>query len=82
MTRTMGAARPRFAACVHAVQNSELLSLMYGALVAQLVADYEEPEAVNAQLEKMCPPTQPLHHLFGSPRLVQPDTRRFAGDTT
>lgn len=35
-------------------QNSELLSITYGALVAQLVEDYEDPAAINEQLEKMC----------------------------
>ena len=33
--------------------NSELLSLTYGALVAQLVRDFEDPKEVNAQLEQM-----------------------------
>jgi len=49
-------------------QSSELLALTYGALVAQLVEDYEDPEAINVQLEKMCaarpsarPPARPLH---------------------
>jgi|EP01043_Picozoa_sp_COSAG02_P070849 hypothetical protein len=35
-------------------QNSELLAITYGALVAQLVEDYEDPAAINEQLEKMC----------------------------
>jgi hypothetical protein len=35
-------------------QSSELLALTYGALVAQLVEDYEDPLAINEQLEKMC----------------------------
>ena len=34
--------------------NSELLQLTYGSLVAQLVKDYEDPAAINVQLEKMC----------------------------
>ena len=34
-------------------QSSELLALTYGALVAQLVEDYEDPAAINEQLEKM-----------------------------
>jgi len=34
--------------------NSEVLALTYGALVAQLVEDYEDVEAINVQLEKMC----------------------------
>lgn len=34
-------------------QNGELFSLTYGALVAQLLKDYEDDEEVNKQLEKM-----------------------------
>lgn len=34
--------------------NSELFSLTYGAIVMQLLKDYEETDATNAQLEKMC----------------------------
>ena len=34
--------------------NSELFSLTYGAIVMQLLKDYEEVDATNAQLEKMC----------------------------
>lgn len=33
--------------------NSELFSLSYGALVVQLVKDYEDYAQVNVQLEKM-----------------------------
>ncbi len=33
--------------------NAELLTLTYGALVSQLVRDYEDPKEVNAQLEQM-----------------------------
>lgn len=33
--------------------NSELLCLTYGSLVSQLLKDFEQVEAVNAQLEKM-----------------------------
>ena len=33
--------------------NSELFSLTYGAIVTQLLKDYEEVDATNAQLEKM-----------------------------
>ncbi|XP_048769586.1 trafficking protein particle complex subunit 3-like [Ostrea edulis] len=33
--------------------NGELFSLTYGALVAQLLKDYEDDEEVNKQLEKM-----------------------------
>ncbi len=33
--------------------NSELFTLTYGSLVAQLVKDYEDMEEVNKQLERM-----------------------------
>jgi len=33
--------------------NSELFTLTYGAIVTQLMKDYEDVEAVNGQLEKM-----------------------------
>jgi len=35
------------------VQNAELFALTYGALVVQLIQDYEDYEEVNKQLEKM-----------------------------
>jgi hypothetical protein len=34
-------------------QNAELFSLTYGALVVQLIKDYEDYEEVNKQLDKM-----------------------------
>lgn len=34
-------------------QNSELFALTYGALVVQLIQDYEDYAEVNKQLEKM-----------------------------
>lgn len=34
-------------------QNSELFTLTYGALVTQLLKDYENPEDVNRQLDRM-----------------------------
>ncbi len=34
-------------------QNAELFALTYGALVVQLIQDYEDYEEVNKQLEKM-----------------------------
>lgn len=33
--------------------NSELLTLTYGAIVSQLIRDYEDPLEVNVQLEQM-----------------------------
>jgi len=33
--------------------NAELFSLTYGAMVAQIVQDYEEVDKINTQLEKM-----------------------------
>jgi hypothetical protein len=35
------------------LQNSELFALTYGALVMQLIEDYEDVTAVNEQLELM-----------------------------
>lgn len=34
--------------------NAELFALTYGAIVTQLLKDYEQVEEVNTQLEKMC----------------------------
>ena len=35
------------------VQNAEIFTLTYGSLVRQLLADLEEVEAVNKQLDTM-----------------------------
>jgi len=35
------------------LQSAELFTLTYGAAVAQLVRDYETPDEVNKQLDKM-----------------------------
>ena len=37
--------------------NSELFSLTYGAVVMQVLQDYEDVDATNAQLEKMSAPS-------------------------
>lgn len=37
----------------YAQQNAELFALTYGALVVQLIQDYEDYAEVNKQLEKM-----------------------------
>ena len=34
--------------------NAELFSMTYGALVVQLVKDFEDYQEVNKQLDKMC----------------------------
>ena len=34
-------------------QNAELFNLTYGAMVMQLIRDYEDVQSVNQQLEKM-----------------------------
>ncbi len=40
--------------CSHVVsQNAELFTMTYGALVAQLIQDYEDYSEVNKQLDKM-----------------------------
>ena len=36
-----------------AAQNAELFTLTYGALVVQLIKDYEDYAQVNKQLDKM-----------------------------
>lgn len=33
--------------------NAELLTLTYGSLIVRLIKDYEKPEEINEQLEKM-----------------------------
>ena len=33
--------------------NSEFLTLTYGSLMVRLIKDYEKPEEINDQLEKM-----------------------------
>lgn len=34
--------------------NSELFALTYGAIVTQVIKDYEQIDSTNEQLEKMC----------------------------
>lgn len=34
-------------------QNAEIFTLTYGSMVRQLIADYEDVEEVNKQLDKM-----------------------------
>jgi hypothetical protein len=42
------------------VQNAELFTLTYGAIVRQLLTDLEEVEEVNKQLDQMyAPPSSP-----------------------
>ena len=38
----------------HFPQNAEIFTLTYGSMVRQLIADYEDVEEVNKQLDKMC----------------------------
>ena len=35
------------------LQNAEIFTLTYGSMVRQLIADYEDVEEVNKQLDKM-----------------------------
>jgi hypothetical protein len=35
------------------LQNAEIFSLTYGSIVRQLIADFEDLDEVNKQLEKM-----------------------------
>ena len=39
--------------CCNQQINAELFALTYGALVVQLIKDYEDYDEVNKQLEKM-----------------------------
>jgi hypothetical protein len=42
------------------LQSAELFTMTYGAIVAQMLKDFEDVDAVNAELDKMCdffPPT-------------------------
>lgn len=51
-----GAARPVAARAPSAspcLQNAEIFTLTYGSMVRQLIADHEDVEEVNAQLDKM-----------------------------
>lgn len=42
-----------FRNCSWTVQNAELFTLTYGAIVRQLLTDLEEVEEVNKQLDQM-----------------------------
>jgi hypothetical protein len=41
------------AAAAAATQNAEIFTLTYGSIVRQLIADFEDLDEVNKQLEKM-----------------------------
>jgi hypothetical protein len=41
------------AAAAAAIQNAEIFTLTYGSIVRQLIADFEDLDEVNKQLEKM-----------------------------
>lgn len=43
----------RFLSAILIQKNAELFTLTYGAIVTQLIKDYEDLEEVNTQLEKM-----------------------------
>ena len=47
-------------------QNSELLTLTYGAIVTQLIKDYKEVKTVNVELEKMYVSTPDAHDASAS----------------
>ncbi len=51
----------------HHSQNAELFTLTYGAMVLQLIRDYEDVQAVNTQLEKMCVATVVCVGAFSAP---------------
>lgn len=44
----------QFISSLCAMQSSELFTMTYGALVIQLIKDYQNYAEVNKQLDKMC----------------------------
>lgn len=70
--------------------SAELFALTYGAVVTQLIKDYEDVQATNTQLEKMCAAGLPSCRSFFRAGTVDAPSRladctffRFrAGDTT
>lgn len=55
-----------------ALQSAEIFTLTYGSMVRQLIADYEDVEEVNKQLDKMCVAAAVWERVFcqGSPLLA------------
>jgi hypothetical protein len=47
------AAAAAAAVAAAAAQNAEIFTLTYGSIVRQLIADFEDLDEVNKQLEKM-----------------------------
>ena len=45
---------------IHFGQSAELFAMTYGAIVTQMLKDYEDVEAVNTELDKMYIPM----HIF------------------
>ena len=52
MSKKIQQARPNFLNGVEKI-NTEFLTLTYGSLMVRLIKDYEKPEEINDQLEKM-----------------------------
>ena len=52
MSKKTQQSRPNFLDNVEKI-NSEFLTLTYGSLMVRLIKDYEKPEEINDQLEKM-----------------------------
>ena len=52
MSKKTQQTRPNFLDSVERI-NSEFLTLTYGSLMVRLIKDYEKPEEINDQLEKM-----------------------------
>jgi hypothetical protein len=48
-----GRCRPTPLPILSPLQNAEIFTLTYGSMVRQLIADYEDVEEVNKQLDKM-----------------------------
>lgn len=60
----------------HFPQNAEIFTLTYGSMVRQLIADYEDVEEVNKQLDKMCAAARRLPPLScSSAPCLQPCSR-------
>ncbi len=60
-------------------QNAELFTLTYGAVVAQLVKDYEDATEVNEQLDVMCEFSSCAAAVA---RVIHALNTGFAGDIT
>ena len=64
------------------LQNGEVFALTYGSVIRQLIADLEDLEDVNKQLDKMCGTELQLRAVaMQSPQKLKPNVP-FVGATT